>query len=161
MFCWSLWLFILDAYIKTITYTCIEPRMLLVWICWSVLCVRCSCSCGSAFPSVFPSVFPVIPLVLCFAGALLVCCVRSSVAGFLLVIAASSYIEGIGINGMLKIVVYESVFPVVTAVGCPSLCRSFTGLDFYRATPIKSLFTGCLLWTGEKLFFSNSNMVVS
>ena len=47
---------------------------------------------------------------------------------FLLAIAASSYIEGIGINGMLKIVVYESVFPVVTVVVCPSLCRISTGL---------------------------------
>ena len=38
-------------------------------------------------------------------------------------------------------VVCECVFPVVTIVVCPFLCRISTGLDFYRATPIKFLYS--------------------
>ena len=71
VFCWSLWLFILDAYNKTITSMLV--RCVYCWFgfagrfCWCVVpVIRFSrsfrwyyvllvhCSCGSVFPLVFP-----------------------------------------------------------------------------------------------------------
>ena len=106
------------------------------------------CSCGSVFPSVFsvfslvygllvhcscdsvfPSVFPVFSLVY----DLLVRC--WSVVCILLWLVFAGYFGSVIHRGLLIRLLNtycESVFPVMTVVGYPSLCRISTGLLYPR-----------------------------